>query len=142
MFLFEVAPCTVDPDEDPEAGQLSPVALGLDGREDEHSPLLSRSGKVKRSVSTPISLRDEEGDAERLHAFALTFAGLNALEIAAVSDAKRFLSQRSVQRVVTGIWVGDIVFWDSVSVHSKKKARLYDQLYSPPRPGLLKGTNS
>lgn len=41
------------------------------------------------------------------------FVTLNALEIAAVADAKRFLSQHVVQKIITGIWYGDIVFWES-----------------------------
>jgi hypothetical protein len=54
------------------------------------------------------------------------FVGLNALEIAAVADAKRFLSQHIVQKIVTGIWNGDIVYWDSLSVHSTKAPRFYN----------------
>ncbi|KAF9874630.1 ion transporter [Colletotrichum karsti] len=54
------------------------------------------------------------------------FTNLNALEIAAVADAKRFLSQHVVQKIVTGIWNGDIIFWDSLSVHAEKKPRFYN----------------
>lgn len=55
------------------------------------------------------------------------FFGLNALEIAAIAQAKRFLSQRVVQRVVNDIWNGRIVFWDSLTVHSKKKPQLFNR---------------
>ncbi|MCJ1414062.1 hypothetical protein MMC32_000387 [Xylographa parallela] len=58
------------------------------------------------------------------------FVHLNALEIAAVADAKRFLSQRIVQKVVNGIWHGDIIFWDSMSVQTQKKARKYNHRQS------------
>ena len=51
------------------------------------------------------------------------FFGLNALEIAAVAEAKKFLSQRSVQKIVSAIWRGDIVFWDSLNVHTVKRAQ-------------------
>jgi hypothetical protein len=54
-------------------------------------------------------------------------AGLNALEIAAVASAKKFLSQRLVQRVVQDIWDGDIIFWESLSVNAVKKARVYNK---------------
>ncbi|MCJ1474732.1 hypothetical protein MMC13_003392 [Lambiella insularis] len=57
----------------------------------------------------------------------LPFVHLNALEIAAVADAKRFLSQRVVQKVVNGIWHGDIIFWDSMNVKTKKKAQKYNK---------------
>lgn len=59
-----------------------------------------------------------------------TFIGSNALEIAAVANAKSFLSQRVVQKIVNGIWSGDIVFWESLAVHSKKKARIYNKKYA------------
>ena len=57
------------------------------------------------------------------------FIGLNALEIAAVAKAKNFLSQRVVQKIVNGIWCGEIVFWDSLNVHTKKKAQRYNKRY-------------
>ncbi len=56
-----------------------------------------------------------------------TFAGLNALEIAAIADAKKFLSQPVVQKIVNGIWCGDIVLWESLSVHTRKKAQVYNK---------------
>jgi len=54
------------------------------------------------------------------------FVNLNALEIAAIADAKRFLSQNVVQKIITGIWNGDIIFWDSLSVYATKKPRFYN----------------
>lgn len=58
-----------------------------------------------------------------------SFVGSNALEIAAITSAKNFLSQRVVQKIVNDIWSGDIVFWESLNVHSKKKARVYNKKY-------------
>jgi hypothetical protein len=55
------------------------------------------------------------------------FFGLNALEIAAIAEAKRFLSQQVVQRVVNDIWNGEIVFWESLTVHSKKKPHIFNR---------------
>lgn len=57
----------------------------------------------------------------------IPFIGLNALEIAAIANAKKFLSQRVVQKIVDNIWSGHIVFWESLSVSSKKKAQVYNQ---------------
>jgi hypothetical protein len=54
-------------------------------------------------------------------------AGLNALEIAAVASAKKFLSQRLVQKVVQDIWDGKIIFWENLSVNAIKKARVYNK---------------
>ena len=66
-----------------------------------------------------------------------SFVGLNALEIAAVAGAKKFLSQRNVQKTVDDIWNGHIIFWDSLSMHSKhktklKKAKFYNKARSDP----------
>lgn len=55
------------------------------------------------------------------------FFGLNALEIAAIAQAKRFLSQRAVLRVVNDIWNGEIVFWDSLTVHSTKRPHIFNR---------------
>ena len=59
------------------------------------------------------------------------FAGMNALEIAAVANAKKFLSQRVVQKVVENIWDGKVIFWESMSVHVAKKPQIYNQRYVP-----------
>ena len=57
----------------------------------------------------------------------IAFIGLNALEIAAIANAKKFLSQRVVQKIVNDIWSGHIVFWESLSVRSRKRAQVYNQ---------------
>jgi hypothetical protein len=60
------------------------------------------------------------------------FTGLNGLEIAAVADCKKFLSQKIVQKIITSIWRGDIVFWESLSPSSKKKPQFYNKRLSDP----------
>ncbi|KAI0116897.1 hypothetical protein F4814DRAFT_414370 [Daldinia grandis] len=60
------------------------------------------------------------------------FTHLNGLEIAAIADAKRFLSQHVVQKIITGIWNGEIIFWDRLSVHSEKKPRFYNPSTADP----------
>ncbi|KAI2618774.1 ion transporter [Hypoxylon sp. NC1633] len=60
------------------------------------------------------------------------FTHLNALEIAAIADAKRFLSQHVVQKIITGIWNGEIIFWDRLSVHSEKKPRFHNPNTADP----------
>lgn len=55
------------------------------------------------------------------------FFGLNALEIAAIAHAKKFLGQTVVQRVVNDIWTGEIVFWDSLTVRSTKKPHVFNR---------------
>ena len=107
-------------DEDPEAGGLG-----------EDQSLLDDFGQ------SGISFDDENrGSASRLieveESFATTFAGLNALEVAVVAGAKKFLSEKPMQRIINGIWRGDIVFWDSLSTDSVKKALFYDRQRSDP----------
>ena len=68
----------------------------------------------------------EEGDPIE------AFRGLNALEIAAIANAKRFLSQHVVQKIVTGIWNGDIIFWDALAVRSTKCPRFYNPKMADP----------
>lgn len=102
---------------------------------DEHSELLSdRPSRIPKRPRLPEgSLHHRSyrtvGEIEQKPEDDVTssFVGLNALEIAAVADAKKFLSQRIVQKIVDGIWCGDIVFWEALSVHATKKAQLYNK---------------
>lgn len=52
---------------------------------------------------------------------------LNTLEIAAVSGAKKFLSQRAIQDIVDGIWYGKIVFWNRLKLNAVKKPRFHNK---------------
>ncbi|KAL2214918.1 hypothetical protein M432DRAFT_554467 [Thermoascus aurantiacus ATCC 26904] len=61
-----------------------------------------------------------------------SFYGLNALEIATIAHAKKFLSQKVVQRIIDDIWNGEIVFWDTLSVHSRKKPQIFNKRTSDP----------
>lgn len=63
---------------------------------------------------------------------ASAFAGLNALEIAAVAEAKKFLSQKTIQNIIDGIWKGDIVFWETLGTHSEKQAKVYRKSLADP----------
>lgn len=114
----------------PEADQDESADNGLGivdfphGRDqDETSPLLNDEGEAYRPSpfrppshrtrsanlsSSSILLKEVNEDEEDL---AKQMANLNALEIAAVSDAKKFLSQKPVQGIIEAIWHGDIIFW-------------------------------
>lgn len=59
-------------------------------------------------------------------------AGMNALEIAAVANAKKFLSQKQVQHVIEDIWNGDIIFWDSLSARATKSPKIYNEHTADP----------
>ena len=98
---------------------------------DEDRPLLD--GFEESGISFN---NDNHGSTSRLsedtESFAATFAGLNALEVAAVAGAKKFLSEKPIQRIIEGIWKGDIVFWDTISTKAVKKARFYNRERSDP----------
>ena len=83
---------------------------------------------IDSSRNEPPSQENQPADSETEDPTAV-FVGLNALEIAAVAGAKKFLSQRVVQKIVNDIWLGDIVFWDRLSIETKKKAQIYNKRY-------------
>ncbi|KAL1860808.1 hypothetical protein Plec18167_008543 [Paecilomyces lecythidis] len=88
--------------------------VGLSSRRD------GRSGKeTKTSSNTPEELCIFEQ-------FSL-FAGLNALEIATIAHAKKFLSQNVVQRIIDDIWNGEVIFWDTLSLYSKKEPKIFNR---------------
>lgn len=101
----------------------------------ERTPLLkssslSRFFSRRRSVDSysarvpeQAGTRDDTHGLERLS----LFFGLNVLEIAIIVHAKKFLSQKVVQRVVDNIWKGEIVFWDSLSVQSRKRPHFFNE---------------
>lgn len=90
-----------------------------------HSPYFERHGSNYSQLfgSNGQTANGKEDDP------TLPFVHLNALEIAAVADAKKFMSQRIVQRIVNGIWCGDIIFWDSLNSKTKKRAQKYNKRY-------------
>ncbi|KAL3420020.1 ion transporter [Phlyctema vagabunda] len=122
-----------------------PASNGHDEDSNEHSLLLpqfraqephlvvrpgSKKLRLMRSISHlgGIFTDDEEDEEDPTDAFT----SLNGLEIAAVADCKKFLSQRIVQKIITGIWNGDITFWESLSLHTIKKPQFYNKRHSDP----------
>ena len=139
-LLYELpAPAASHDDASHSAPQNDDAANRRDGlgeHADERSQLLPSSNGVKlaaQSMHGRIPRRDTPPD-DRAGADVddptLQFVGLNALEIAAVAEAKKFLSQKVVQRIVNAIWCGDIVFWDSLTVHARKNAHKYNKRYA------------
>lgn len=98
-----------------------------------HHPMGStRRNQLFQSVSK-LTMSRHASDVEELdNDPTAPFTHLNALEIAAIADAKRFLSQHVVQKIITGIWNGEIIFWDQLSVHSEKKPRFYNSNTADP----------
>ncbi|KAF2396722.1 hypothetical protein EJ06DRAFT_533983 [Trichodelitschia bisporula] len=107
-------------DEESESGTSAgshPGRLPFEG-----TPLL-RDTPQNDGTGDPLVERDD---------FGASFENLHALEIAAVVRAKKFLSQKVVQRIVESIWRGDIVFWETLSVESTKEAKVYNKRKADP----------
>ncbi|OTA69129.1 ion transporter [Hypoxylon sp. EC38] len=99
---------------------------------DYHHSGTSRRNNLLKSISK-LTMSRHASDVEELEEDPTApFTHLNALEIAAIADAKRFLSQHVVQKIITGIWNGEIIFWDRLSVHSEKKPRVYNPNTADP----------
>ncbi|ORY09678.1 hypothetical protein BCR34DRAFT_486901 [Clohesyomyces aquaticus] len=137
-FLLHELPPVPSPsngssDEDGDGG---PQRNGTAAREEgEDTPLLG-SRRLGRSSSSYFGTDSVAATltAEVSHAddFASQFANLSALEIACVSGAKKFLSQRPVQKIINGLWRGDIVFWETLSVNAVKCPKLYNRRRGDP----------
>ncbi|KAI9641749.1 hypothetical protein NHQ30_009605 [Ciborinia camelliae] len=124
--------------EEPDEGQatehstLLPQFRGRDSPPGTRPTSQNKKTELLRTIShmgsffTHDDMDDEEDDPTS------SFTGLNGLEIAAVADCKKFLSQRIVQKIITGIWKGDITFWGSLSEHTQKKAQFYNRKKSDP----------
>ncbi|KAL2759891.1 hypothetical protein ACRALDRAFT_1013040, partial [Sodiomyces alcalophilus JCM 7366] len=140
---------------DPKEAQDAPANGEWDEESSERSPLLpspSRSGSRRSGPAPPgstakryqllsslskltMSFHVDPDDPDHPEADddpTAPFISLNALEIAAVAGAKRFLGQHLVQKIITGIWNGDIIFWDTLSVKAEKKHRFYNVRTADP----------
>ncbi|KAJ5506947.1 hypothetical protein N7453_005904 [Penicillium expansum] len=108
--------------------------------EGETTPLLPNSSFYRLFGGKRTTETQSSGTSQDTHRHEETYAaqryskffGLNAMEIATIAHAKRFLSQRVVQRVVDGIWKGEIVFWDSLTVNSTKKPHIFNTRTADP----------
>ncbi|KAI9930580.1 hypothetical protein MW887_011334 [Aspergillus wentii] len=124
------------------SGFASPMGGSGKQPEDESTPLLASNSSFSRFfgrgrntdsgfVEGDQGTQDSYHEAYRLGRYSL-FSGLNALEIATIAQAKSFLGQKVVQRVIDNIWRGEIVFWDTLSVHSKKKPHFFNKRTADP----------
>lgn len=100
-----------------------------DDATDEHSPLLrNHIGPPQRLGLSQLEHHRQGSQPDLTEEDpTLSFIGLNALEIAAIANAKKFLSQRIVQKIVNDIWAGNIIFWDTLGVSTNKQAQIYNK---------------
>ncbi|KAI8632485.1 hypothetical protein F5Y19DRAFT_472518 [Xylariaceae sp. FL1651] len=124
-----------------ESGERTALLGGANGRSgsshrSDHADD-ARRGSLRRNqlmetVTRLTMSREATGVEDDEDDPTTPFVHLNALEIAAIADAKRFLSQHVVQKIITGIWNGDIIFWDRLSVHSVKNPCFYNPHTADP----------
>lgn len=126
-------------DEEATVDEHSPLlGQALHGTVDTARQALTQSGSNKRNLllqsisRLTMSMTFDAEEEEEEEDPTAHFTNLNALEIAAIADAKRFLSQAVVQKIITGIWNGDIIFWDTLAIHSVKKPRFYNPNTADP----------
>jgi hypothetical protein len=112
-----------------ERSNLLPQFRNLDHGITSRPGTSSQRKNLLRSVSHmgPLITHEIDGAPNDEEDLTTSFIGLNGLEIAAVADCKKFLSQRIVQKVITGIWNGDITFWETLSLSTKKKAQFHSE---------------
>lgn len=102
------------------------------GSDSEQTPLIADE-RWNHLESGRVSMYQRDSELDQPGAdSANSFEGRNALEIAAMADAKKFLSQKVVQRIVNGIWRGDICFWETLSVKSVKRPHIYNRKKADP----------
>ena len=86
----------------------------------EESPLLSNDGFQSDDLQNDGALEPGIGTVS-----PTDYQHLTALEIAAVCEAKKFMSQRAVQSIIDGLWKGDIMLWQTMNPDTVKRATLY-----------------
>lgn len=89
-------------------------------------------GRQTSYYSTNTVQAESVASPARSDEFTAQFEKLNALEIAAISNSKRFLSQRPVQNIINGLWRGDIVFWNALGSNSVRRPQLYNYRNADP----------
>lgn len=123
FLLLELpAASTPDGEDDAEGGRRSREQNGTSAEQtSERTPLLGDG------TSDYFGHGNQMAANARFGSLTSQCENLSALEIAAVSGAKKFLSQRPIQKIINGLWRGDIVFWETLSVNSVKKPRKYNR---------------
>ncbi|KAF2148942.1 hypothetical protein K461DRAFT_232254 [Myriangium duriaei CBS 260.36] len=106
--------------------ESSPL-LGYERQRRPNSALTANHESASESPARATFACSDGSPSDSSDLFAQT-RGLNALEIAAVFGAKKFLGDKVIQRIITAIWDGDIIFWSSLSSDATKRA----QVYKPP----------
>lgn len=127
-FLLLELPPAPSPDSDTHSNTVN------HNHQNGHSVTASneRTPLLNAADSDYFGTRSDDAQNPRFGSLKSQCENLSALEIAAVGGAKKFLSQRPVQKIINGLWRGDIVFWETLSVNSVKKPRKYNRKQTDP----------
>jgi hypothetical protein len=107
FLLYELPPAPSPTEQqDAELGHETPPNGNTHPEPSEESPLLIRPSRYGRTPSYFGTDSVHASTTATTHSdeFASQFENLSALEIATVSGAKKFLSQRPVQKIINGVW--------------------------------------
>lgn len=110
--------------------ETSPLLRSSSQHAQLHGPN-ERSRFIRHHTRSKPSLQDEAPSVEQI-AVTDAMVGMNTLEIAAVADAKKFLSQKIVQACIDDIWSGRVIFWESLSSNAIKKPKVYNERTADP----------
>jgi hypothetical protein len=126
FLLLELPPTpSPDSDQDSDSGNCN-RPNGHTAEPSEQTPLLNGSNGDYFGENGQIAANPRFGS------LTSRCENLSALEIAVVGGAKKFLSQRPVQKVINDLWRGDVVFWGSLSVNSIKRPMKYNRKQTDP----------
>lgn len=128
FLLLELPPAPSPPDSEPSSrtADRSHQNGQRTIQSNERTPLLDVAN------GDYFGTRSDDAANPRFGSLKSRCENLSALEIAAVGGAKKFLSQRPIQKVINGLWRGDIVFWETLSVNSVKRPRKYNRKQADP----------
>ncbi|KAH7398431.1 hypothetical protein BKA66DRAFT_545998 [Pyrenochaeta sp. MPI-SDFR-AT-0127] len=121
--------------------ELPPIADSSSQAVEDVQPHANGRSATRPSEETPLlnttnsdyfGQSNQTAASARFGSLTSQCENLSALEIASVSGAKKFLSQRPIQKIINGLWRGDIVFWETLSVNSVKKPRKYNRRQADP----------
>jgi hypothetical protein len=139
--LYEIEPLTdVEQSLRSSSTAVSERSMLLPRFESRRETAISRPASSRRNEleaamlnmgNTPIIRQNSNGKHASQDPTS-SFIGLTALEIAVVSNSKKFLSQAIIQKIITGIWKGDIHFWEDLNEHTVKQPQFYNRAESKP----------
>ena len=101
-LLYELPPTPSPHASNSDVGRVDGTYLGH-AASDEEAPLL-RNGRDSSYFGGQTTPAGDVSLSASFHEFTAQFENLSALEIAIVSDSKKFLSQRPVKNIINGLW--------------------------------------